>query len=324
VVFAPQEPAKGTRRAAQTSDEWLRDNPARTTKQSYEEVLREARAKFFKADPGGPVAAATSTAQTSKRVGDAPQRGREMLPEWTPSQKADVALRMFRGTKRVARIPLCAETAEKYRELMFLVARDELNKFLARHPDPNKNPRSPEWQIQTLMYRSGVVARSPDADSRTLSPQPEWVDFGSVRTALDSVQGQVYGDGKPCIRYTGERVTPLVAEARKGDPLAWEAACRLAARMIEQGDPLPPNLAGFAVDVLLGKTTKPKRQGRSRSAHVVRDAAIRNAARVLESQHNFGPRTRNKASDPYSICDAIAEALDIKYEAVVKVVSRRK
>jgi len=48
--------------------------------------------------------------------------------------------------------------------------------------------------------------------------------------------------------------------------------------MIEQGDPLPPNLAGFAVDVLLGKTTKPKRQGRSRSAHVVRDAAIRNAA----------------------------------------------
>jgi len=46
---------------------------------------------------------------------------------------------------------------------------------------------------------------------------------------------------------------PLVAEARKGDPLAWEAACRLAARMIEQGDPL--HLIGrFAVDVLLGKT----------------------------------------------------------------------
>jgi len=153
-----------------------------------------------------------------------------MLPEWTPSQKADVALRMFRGTKRVARIPLCAETAEKYRELMFLVARDELNKFLARHPDPNKNPRSPEWQIQTLMYRSGVVARSPDADSRTLSPQPEWVDFGSVRTALDSVQGQVYGDGSRASGTPAKERPPWSQKRGKatpslGKPLAaWRPA----------------------------------------------------------------------------------------------------
>jgi len=78
--------------------------------------------------------------------------------------------------------------------------------------------------------------------------------------------------------------------------------------MIEQGDPLPPNLAGFAVDVLLGKTTKPKRR-----------AAVA-PPMWCETQHSercpragiptqLRPRTRNKASDPYSICDAIAEAL---------------
>ena len=274
------------------------------------------------AAPGSTIAAGTGNEAAQGRK--APQKRWEMLPEWTPSQKADVALRMFKKTGRVARIPLCAETAEKYRELMFLDAKAELDKSLAKHSDPNKNPRSPEWQIQTLMYQAGVVARAPNADSRTLAPQPEWVDFGSVRTALDSVQGQVCGDGKPCVRYTGERAAPLVAEAVKGDPLAWEASSRLAARMIDQRAPLPPDLAGFAVDVLLGKTTKPKRQGRSRSANVVRDAAIQNAARVLEFQHNFGPLTRNTASDPYSICDAIAEALkereNIGYEAVVKVV----
>jgi len=154
-----------------------------------------------------------------------------MLPEWTPSQKADVALRMFRGTKRVgADSPVLRRRQRKYRELMFLVARDELNKFLARHPDPNKNPRSPECRSKRSCIGRALSPRSPDADSRTLSPQPEWVDFGSVRTALDSVQGQVYGDGKPCIRYTGERATPLVAEARKGDPplgkplAAWRPA----------------------------------------------------------------------------------------------------
>jgi hypothetical protein len=115
----------------------------------------------------------------------------------------------------------------------------------------------------------------------------------------------------------------LVAKAEKGDPVAWEAARRLAARLVEQGDPLPPELRGFAVDVLLGKIAKPKR---SRSDHVVvRDAAIRAAADVLEFHHNFIPLTRNKASAPGSICDAIAEALnkrgeDIGYAAVAKVV----
>jgi len=72
-----------------------------------------ARAKFFKADPGGPVAAASRRRRHPSEWGT-PTEGREMLPEWTPSQKADVALRMFPGHEEGGADSLCAETAEKY------------------------------------------------------------------------------------------------------------------------------------------------------------------------------------------------------------------
>jgi len=51
---------------------------------------------------------------------------------------------------------------------MFLVARDELNSSWPGTRTRTRTHAGPEWQIQTLMYGSAVVARSPDADSRTL------------------------------------------------------------------------------------------------------------------------------------------------------------
>ena len=317
VALAPQERAKGTRRReasigqvhpkpaavkltpqekARTLAAYWKANPRPTR----EVILRGVRYKvsgiaFDDPLPRGSEAKPPQkpgARPSHKRAADASPEHRESLPEWmprpwTPSERARAATRLFETTRKVAGVPRCATKAEhrklmaEYRELMFMAAKAELDKYLAKHSDP----------------------------TQTLMSEQEWVDL--------------VGEGKSRIRYAHQSVARLVVKAENGDPFAWEASRRLAARMIEQGDPLPPELRGFAVGVLLGTITKPKR---SRSDHVVvRDAAIRTAAHVLEFQHNFIPLTRNEASASDSICDAIGEALNkrgegIGYAAVVKIV----
>jgi hypothetical protein len=100
--------------------------------------------------------------------------------------------------------------------------------------------------------------------------------------------------------------------------------------MIEQGDPLPPELRAFAVDVLSGTIAKPIRKGRKKET--LRNAAIQSTVRLLEEHFGFSksfPRTRNakrKRTTKASICDAVANALGtlgekISYDAVVKIVA---
>jgi hypothetical protein len=156
-------------------------------------------------------------------------------------------------------------------------------------------------------------------------------------------------EGKPLLRYTGERAAELVRMARgdptswwkalaqygfapptkkrpKGneqDPIAWEAACRLAAAILEQGDPLPPELNKFAVEVLRDPSSRPKRKGRNVADHVMRDKVISHVIVNMRENCKYTPTMRNAASDHFSVCDAVAEAAtklgeNIGYDAVVK------
>ena len=269
-------------------------------------------------------------------------------------QKLDEVVRETHA-KWIADHPLPEPSKEELRAEMFRRAEQVLSRHL-RELTRNGSvydwfPRDSEWQIQTLMYQSGVVGHSPAAGSCVFEPSPEQVaapcfepsqvdsegkpciDFRSRgwRGTLDDLRRQVDSEGKPCIRYTGKRVAALVAKA-DSDPLAWEAARRVAGHMLEQGDTLPPELNKFAVDVLLDRATKPNRQGRNRGTNAVRDAAIQSAVLLLEEHFGFSeffPRTRNarKGRDiKDSICDAVAAALrrcgeSISYDAVVKIVA---
>ena len=216
----------------------------------------------------------------------------------------------------------------------------------------------PEWQIQTLMYRSGVVAHLPTGRAPDFEPSPELLDSstldhrpvvnassvhrkagmklacidttGSLRDTLDGLRDQVGKDDKPCIRYTGRRAAELLVAKASRDPIACEAARRVAGHMLEQGDDLPSELSGFVADGLLNRATNSKRVGRKKGqkGNVVRDAAIQSAARLLEEHFGFRRLMRNDASAQDSICDILAGTLKslhmaIGYEAVKKIVSKR-
>ena len=224
---------------------------------------------------------------------------------------------------------------------------------LTRHLEELKGNGSPdaEWQIQTLMYRSGVVAHPPTGNAPDFEPSPELLDSstlehrpmdnaprvhwrtgeklpcidttGSLRGTLDDLRVQ------HCIRYTGKRAAELLVANADIDPIASKAARRVAAHMLEQGDNLPPELSRFVADVLLNRATNPKRPGRRKGqkGNAIRDAAIQSTARLLEEHFGFGPLTRNDTSPKSSICDLLAGALKnlrmaIGYEAVKKIVSK--
>lgn len=242
-------------------------------------------------------------------------------------QKMDEVIREARA-KWYADHPTRERTMEELRAELFHLAKQLLSRHL-RELARSGSVYASEWHIKTLMCRSGVVAHSPEANSRVFEVCPEWV-VGDWRDTLDKLLGQPDSEGKPCIRYTGERAASLVAEAVKGDPPAWEASRRLAVCMIEQGDPLPTELRAFAVDILSGAITKPIRKGRKKEA--LRNAAIQSTVSLLEEHFGFPKffsRTRNadrKRTTKASICDAMANALGtlgerISYDAVVKIVA---
>jgi hypothetical protein len=207
-----------------------------------------------------------------------------------------------------------------------------------------KSTDASEWQIQTLMYLSGIVYHLPAGGAQKFEPSPALLDSptlenrpvdnaprvywrtgeklpcidttGSLRGTLDELRGQVDSDGKPCVRYTGKRAAELVTKAAS-DPLAWEAACLVAGHMLEQGDILPHKLNSFVSDILLKRASRPpKRPGRIKNA--VRDEAIQNTARLLDEHFGFSPFMRNrkpkfnsrrKEPSPLPICDLLAAAL---------------
>jgi len=201
-----------------------------------------------------------------------------------------------------------------------------------------------EWQIQTLMHKSGIVYHLPASGAQKFEPSPGLLDSptlenrpvdnsprkywrtgeelpcidttGSLRGTIDELRGQVDIDGEPCLRYTGKQAAELVTKAAS-DPLAWEAACRVAGHMLEQGDILPHELNSFVSDILLNRASRPpKRPGRIKN--VARDKAIRNAARKLDEHFSFFPFMYNREPkrnphrrepSPLSICDLLAAAL---------------
>jgi hypothetical protein len=218
-----------------------------------------------------------------------------------------------------------------------LTEAERIAKWNAEHPG---RPLSALPERETPAHEvSSPAAQTPESAGETAEHRKHTVEyrdllFAAAISELDKYRAK-HSDPAWLRRHyvrqpVRQRAAHLVARATKGDYYAWEAAYNLAAAMLEKGDRLPAELSGFAAGVLRGTIIKPKR---SRSARVVtRNAAIRAVADALDElafQHNFPPDilTRNAASPPDSICDAIAEALNkrgehIGYAAVVKVVGK--
>jgi hypothetical protein len=103
-------------------------------------------------------------------------------------------------------------------------------------------------------------------------------------------------------RYDDERARALITQAAAGDATA---AAVLRETAIGQLPNLPPNLAGYVGDVLMGRSKKRSRVGRHRNSD--RDILIYFAVEKIRAR-GFS-RMRNSASEPVSACTIVATAL---------------
>lgn len=114
--------------------------------------------------------------------------------------------------------------------------------------------------------------------------------------------------------YSDEKGKDLVVRAVHKDRDADAALCSIAHRHISVGKPLPPNLAGYILDVLRSRINGHK-QG---SAHVARNLFVVEAVARLR---DFGVQpTRNRkhfGQSPYtSGCAMVAHGLKLEEKAV--------
>ena len=105
-----------------------------------------------------------------------------------------------------------------------------------------------------------------------------------------------------------------LVERSKTEKLAWDTVRFLLNDVRDSGEDVPGELNEWALDVAGGRKDRPTR-GRDQTTQV-RDELIFDAVTALVACGMS--KTANEASDPESACHAVAEALHMSYDAVVK------
>ncbi|MBX9923877.1 MAG: hypothetical protein K2Y01_07180 [Rhabdochlamydiaceae bacterium] len=181
-------------------------------------------------------------------------------------------------------------------------------------------PYGMERYKMVLMLRTGIEATTEKG--RIYQPVPLGINLEWLIKTLCSKESYFV-----TIRFTGKRAANLV-ELTKHHPTAWDAAKELAAKILEQGDPLPPELRQFTIKVLRGEEG-PNKQGRYRAENLYRDQCVADAIYTLH-ECGFKPLTKNSNdSQNNSACHVVVEALAklgdmISYEAVRSIWKNHK
>jgi len=181
-------------------------------------------------------------------------------------------------------------------------------------------PYGMERYKMVLMLRTGIEVTTKKG--RIYKPFPLGINLEWLIKALCGKESPFVK-----IRFTGTRAPNLV-EFAKYDPLAWDATKELIAKILEQGNPLPPELCQFTIKVLRGEEG-PNKQGRYRAENLYRDQCVADAIYTLH-ECGFKPLTKNSNdSQNNSACHVVVEALAklgdmISYEAVRSIWKKHK
>lgn len=181
-------------------------------------------------------------------------------------------------------------------------------------------PYGMERYKMVLMLRTGIEVTTEKG--RIYKPFPLGINLEWLIKALCGKESPFVK-----IRFTGTRAPNLV-EFAKYDPIAWDATKELIAKILEQGDPLPPELLQFTIKVLRGEEG-PNKQGRYRAENLYRDQCVADAIYTLH-ECGFKPLTKNSNdSQNNSACHVVVEALAklgdmISYEAVRSIWKNHK
>ncbi len=177
------------------------------------------------------------------------------------------------------------------------------------------HPYGMERYKMILMLRTGIEVTT--STGSTYKPLPIGTNLEWLIKALCEKESPFVK-----IQFTGKRASTLV-ELSKNDPTAWDAAKELAAKILEQGDPLPAELRQFTIEILRG-SDRPKKQGRYRAENLHRDQCVADSIYTL-NECGFKPLTKNSnESENNSACHIIVEVLAklgdaISYDAVKSI-----
>ncbi len=125
----------------------------------------------------------------------------------------------------------------------------------------------------------------------------------------------VYFDGTDREGWLEDLITASVDE-----PAAYDGLRHISAALIMYEKPLPAALRVWAVDHLTGKVTRPARRGRNSYQNLFRDHMIAYSVKMLTDQGMT--KTRNVEGAHVSACDAVAQAMNLSYEAVRSVLNK--
>lgn len=122
----------------------------------------------------------------------------------------------------------------------------------------------------------------------------------------------------------------LYLNASRESFLAYEACIKFSERFTQNSLPIPRELASWAIGVLNGRITRPKKSGRKKYTNINRNYIIREAVRIAV-ENGLTP-TRNDAFDASehpSSCDLVSDLVSeilkdlgmkkLKYSGVAKV-----
>ena len=123
-----------------------------------------------------------------------------------------------------------------------------------------------------------------------------------------------------------ERIAELLELSSK-DRASWDAVSLVAQQLLRAGDPLPPALVTWVVDVIedASNPKAPKRRPRpgGRPEKWMLNQAIRGAVRDLLRLRLGFKATRSDATESKSVCDVVASAFDLEYKTVENVWTAR-
>ncbi|MCC5974732.1 MAG: hypothetical protein JJT81_11850 [Rubellimicrobium sp.] len=107
-----------------------------------------------------------------------------------------------------------------------------------------------------------------------------------------------------------DRVIDLIDQS-SADPLAFDAASKVVARLLRQGAELPSEVSAFAAGVITGERKRPIRKGKNAGAYIARDREIACMVEIA-ARHNLHPTRNDESEHRDSACDVVAEAMQTK------------
>lgn len=115
--------------------------------------------------------------------------------------------------------------------------------------------------------------------------------------------------GPPDLYYDDEKGTRLIGRARKGNQVAKQLLCELAADHLETNRDLPPALKEFLIEVLRAKDhDRQRKRGLDPFANHPRNFDIACTILNVASLRGF-KATRNRATETDSACSVVVQAL---------------